>query len=91
MTQPSSQFRPLGDEQKHLWMARRMAKTVGVDLAAAYEAGTLSQEEWAETVQRCRGCDWAEGCDHWLPEHAEGVEHAPRACVNADLWDRLKP
>ena len=91
MTKPLRDVRPLGDEQKHYWMARRMAKTVGVNLGEAYEAGKLSQEEWAVTVQRCRGCNWAEGCEKWLPQHQDGAERPPRACANLALWERLKP
>ena len=43
--------------KKHYWLAKRMAKTTGADLVAAYQAGELGQEEWAQMVHKCRGCD----------------------------------
>ena len=81
-------MKPLGPERTHYWLAQRMAKTAGVDLAAAAESGALTQPDWAETVTRCRSCTWAEECSSWLDEHAT-VERAPDTCVNAGLFARL--
>ncbi|SNS19333.1 DUF6455 family protein [Tropicimonas sediminicola] len=82
-------MKPLGPERDHYWMALGMAKAAGVDLQAAIEAGHFSQEKWASTVQKCRGCDWGEDCPSWLREHAT-VDEAPQACVNARLFATLK-
>ena len=82
--------KPLGDPITHYWLAKRMAQTVGVDLVAATESGAFSQEDWAETVNRCRGCEWTDGCQKWLPEHEDGADHAPRQCRNTKLFEALK-
>jgi hypothetical protein len=80
--------RPLGDEVTHYWLAKAMSQTVGLDLQAEIAAGRFSQQDWADTVQRCRGCDWAGACPSWMEEHA-GADHAPDACVNADRFNAL--
>lgn len=82
-------MKPLGPEREHYWLALSMAQTVGVDLSRAIEDGQFDQAQWADTVQRCRGCEWAGECKGWLDEH-ESVAAAPRTCVNADLFTRLK-
>ncbi len=82
-------MRPLGPQRDHYWLALSMAKAAGVDLQAAIDEGRFSQEKWAETVQRCRGCEWGGDCPHWLRENHE-VEAAPQNCVNAKLFAALK-
>ena len=84
----SEAVRPLGDEVTHYWLAKAMSRTVGLDLQAEIEAGRFSQEAWADTVRRCRTCDWAGACPSWMAEH-EGADHAPDACVNADRFNAL--
>ncbi|WP_397542884.1 DUF6455 family protein [Roseovarius salis] len=72
---------PLGDPRRHYWLLQDMARATGVDLVRAFEEGRLGQNEWAETVERCRACGWAGGCRAWL---ASGVVDAapPRPCRN---------
>ena len=85
-------MKPLGDKLRHFWLAQRMAKEGGVDLAQAQEEGLLNQENWAEMVQRCRGCAWVDGCERWLKALEQGRD-LPGDCVNhkefAALRDRL--
>ncbi|CUH53154.1 DUF6455 family protein [Shimia marina] len=87
-------MKPLGDRNKHFWLAQRMAKLTQTDLVAAMERSELSQADWAAMVEQCRSCAWGEGCQKWLGRHAlEGPEHediAPSACVNRTRFDRLK-
>lgn len=82
-------MRPLGPQRDHYWLALSMAKATGVDLQAAIDAGRFSQEKWAATVHRCRGCEWAGDCPHWLQENAEH-DAAPDTCVNAKLFTSLR-
>ncbi|NSX56053.1 DUF6455 family protein [Parasulfitobacter algicola] len=82
--------KPLGDTVTHYWLAKRMAKTAGVDLVAAIQDGRLHDQDWAETVTRCRGCGWAEGCQKWLLKHQDSVDKAPISCKNADFFETLK-
>jgi hypothetical protein len=67
-----------------------MAKTCGVDLAAAVEAGDLDQQEWAGMVTRCRGCAWAEGCHAWLDEVDQAADVPPVPCLNRGRMAELK-
>ncbi len=80
---------PLGDVTEHYWLVQRMAKAVGVDLAQAQDLGVLRQEDWAGMVQTCRGCDWADGCPHWM-ERTQAADAAPSRCVNRDRFEDLR-
>lgn len=84
-------WRPLGDTGVHFWLLQRMAKTCGADMVEASEHGDLNAEGWSEMVQRCRSCDWAEGCDRWLDQHNNGEAKAvpPKGCVNAEVLTQL--
>ena len=85
--------KPLGDPVKHYWLARSMAAATGVDLAAAYDEGRLTQDDWAEMNTRCRGCDWERdgACGRWLSFHEDpGSAKAPQTCDNADVFTRLR-
>lgn len=65
----------LGDPRRHYWLVQGMARAVGVDLARAFEDGRIDRRDWAETVERCRACDWVDGCRAWLA--AGGAAHVP--------------
>ncbi len=84
-------MKPLGNGNTHFWLVQRMAQATETDLVAAMERAELSQEDWAEMVQDCRGCDWAVGCKRWLDRHTDGAaEDAPEPCVNQARFQRLK-
>lgn len=82
-------MKPLGDRKRHYWLAQRMAKTTGTDLAGVHAAGALSQERWAEMVEACRGCDWTEGCERWLAK-TDGASEVPASCPNCGAFLELK-
>lgn len=79
----------LGNIMEHVRLVGRMAKATETDLVGAYEAGDLSQEEWAEMVQTCRTCDWAARCVDWLDGH-EAVPCAPDTCLNKHKFKELQ-
>ncbi|MDJ0860307.1 MAG: DUF6455 family protein [Dinoroseobacter sp.] len=81
-TQASPCPKKLGNEVDHIWLVQRMAKTAQVDLVAAYEAGDLTQEDWAAMIESCRGCGWAEGCGEWLSVPDQSAEVPPESCLN---------
>ena len=86
-------MKPLGDRTEHYWLAQRMAQLTQTDLVAAMAQAELSQEDWAEMVEGCRGCDWETGCGRYLSAHeraAQTEEVAPEPCVNKDRFKRLK-
>lgn len=84
-------MKPLGDTRSHFWRIQRMAQVTETDLSAAMAQAELSSAEWAEMVEACRGCDWAEGCERWLAAHsAESEAMPPRTCRNRDRFERLR-
>ncbi|WP_439124841.1 DUF6455 family protein [Marivita sp.] len=94
--QPPVPWRPLGDTGVHFWLLQRMAKTCGVNTAEAANRGDLDSEAWVDLVQRCRTCQWADGCKRWLETHRSDLEAKPPTdCVNASLLrllaERQKP
>lgn len=74
-------MKPLGPVRRHYWLLQDMARTTGVDLAAALERGTIEKADWAGMVRACRECDWDKGCRRWLRGGPE-VDVAPRDCRN---------
>ena len=95
MSQPAAtEIKPLGDENHHYWRVVAMAKAAGVDLQQAMDDGTLSHEDWAGLVTRCRGCDWERegGCGRWLKLAlaADGPSEVPGPCVNRAVFDRIE-
>lgn len=85
----TNKTKPLASEQTAYWRVLGMADATSTDLTAAYEAGQISHEAWGDTVQRCRGCRWAEGCDQWLAAGNGSSRPVPAACRNSDLFERL--
>ena len=84
-------MKPLGESNTHYWLAQRMAKVTETDLVAAMAQAELTQAEWAEMVEDCRGCDWTRGCKRWLAEHdTAGAETPPEACVNQTKFEKMK-
>ena len=83
-------YAPLGSERQHYWMALRMAKATGTDLAAALATGRLTQDDWASIVTRCRGCPWTEGCARWLQRPIDSIRDLPEGCRNAELFEDLR-
>ncbi len=59
----------LGETGRHVRLVMRMGQVAGVNLVAAYDSGTISQQGWCDLVRSCRGCAWAEGCADWLDRH----------------------
>lgn len=83
--------KPLGDPVDHYWLVQSMARAAGVDLAAASNQGRLTDEAWAEVVNRCRDCDWERngGCSRWLSRQEAGEATVPDNCVNQDVFADL--
>jgi len=79
--------------RRHYWLAKRMAGRHGLDLARAAESGDLDQPTWARLVQRCRGCEWTEGCQRYLARSESlgaGDDAWPEGCSNRAVFAALK-
>ena len=79
----------LGDTMKHVRLVARMAKATGTDVVTAYEDETLSSEDWADIIQECRHCSWADRCEEWLDAHASS-KSAPLQCLNRNRFEDIK-
>ncbi|WP_217520145.1 DUF6455 family protein [Roseicyclus elongatus] len=79
----------LGDTRRHYWLAVGMADISGADLQRALEEGRITHGDWAGMVERCRGCNWADGCDCWMQTQSAGEATVPRACPNAEMFDAV--
>lgn len=83
-------WRPLGDTTVHFWLVQRMAKTCNVNTAQAVADGALKTQDWANMVQRCRSCEWTEGCQRWLDNHdTTQTAQPPESCMNAKVLETL--
>ncbi|MGV6805702.1 MAG: DUF6455 family protein [Ruegeria sp.] len=74
---------------RHVRLALRMGQVTGTDIVSAHRHGRLSQKDWAEMIQNCRGCEWAEECACWL-ETRDQLVSAPRICPNRKRFAKLK-
>ncbi len=79
----------LGNIMTHFRLVLRMGQTTGADLVHAHRSGKLSQEEWAEMIQFCRGCSSAQDCPEWMDRQAAGAD-APQTCPNRAKFAALK-
>ena len=79
----------LGRMIDHIWLVKRMARAINLDMVTAYDEGSLSQEDWAEIVRTCQGCTWAPRCDAWLDKNG-GRDCAPKTCLNRARFEELR-
>lgn len=74
----------LGDTRNHVYRVQRMAKSRGLDLAAAQNAGNITQADFAAMVTTCRGCGDPGGCDR-----LQALAREVGFCPNTDVFARL--
>lgn len=80
-------MKPLGDMRRHFWLAQKMARAQGLDLAGAMARGDLNQAEWAGIVARCQGCNGSETCARALAR--DGLDEVPDYCRNRQRFGIL--
>ncbi|MBV2359654.1 hypothetical protein KUH32_07705 [Thalassococcus sp. CAU 1522] len=80
----------LGDAERHFWMTRSVAKTMGVSLGDAILSRQLAPETYAEMVTKCRTCALVEACEEWLSKGPGPQVTAPPGCCNATVLDQLR-
>lgn len=74
---------------RHVRLATGMAKATQTDLVTAHQSGDLSQQDWADMVQCCRACEWADRCDDWSLDHPR-ARCAPNTCPNRARFAALQ-
>lgn len=80
----------LGDPDRHFWLARSVARVIGLDLGAAVTRGDLSRDDYRAMINRCRTCPIVAACQTWLGASCGQAEAPPPGCLIADELDRLK-
>ena len=76
----------LGDPSRHFWLARSVARVMGLDLGAALARGDLQRDAYRAMIDRCRGCALVEGGQTWLALSGGQAEGPPPGClIGAEL------
>jgi uncharacterized protein DUF6455 len=86
----NTQAIPLGDIERHFWLTRSVARSIGVNLSEAMAENHLSPEDYSIMVTQCRAEGCHEACQRWLASQTTAIADGPPAyCANADLFTRL--
>ncbi|MDF1708249.1 MAG: DUF6455 family protein [Paracoccaceae bacterium] len=80
----------LGDPDRHFWLARSVARVMGVDLGAALARGDLPCEDYRAMVNRCRTCPLVVACESWLAASGGRAETPPPGCLISGDLTQLK-
>lgn len=78
-----------GNIDLFFWIARGMARRMGVNITEAMHEGLLSQADFAQMINCCRACSGSEGCMSYLSEHSEERGSAPDWCGNGNILREL--
>lgn len=82
---------PLGDIERHFWLSRSVARSIGVNLSNAMADKRLSSEEYTMMITRCRAQGCHEACQRWLAaQTGDRPNTPPEYCAIADILKRLK-
>jgi hypothetical protein len=65
------------------WIARSVARMLGLDLSAALADGRLTPAGYATLVARCETCPVAAGCQRWLARQRFDAAAPIEGCANA--------
>ena len=79
----------LGKAMAHHRLILRMGQIVGLDIVAGHKDGRLTQQDWADMVQRCQGCEWACKCKDWMARNTS-ADTAPDTCPNRERFASLR-
>lgn len=80
----------LGDPERHFWITRSVARTMGLSLSEEMARGRLSDRDYAQMVTRCRGCARTQDCEEWLASCQTQARSAPPGCINAEALNALR-
>ncbi|WP_425043456.1 DUF6455 family protein [Primorskyibacter sp. S87] len=80
----------LGEIERHFWLTRSVARTMGISLSEAMADGRLTEQGYAEMVTRCRAGGCHKQCELWLACQANSSKAAPSHCMNESILNRLR-
>lgn len=82
---------PLDETERHFWLARSVARLIGVNLSAAMAEKRLTPEGYCELVSHCRAGDCHQACERWLAaQTAKRPDSAPEYCPIRQTLEHLK-
>lgn len=79
-----------GAVNRHFWLTRSMARTLGINLSRAVASGRLSSDDYAEMVAKCSASNCAHRCALWLACQTTTPDTAPDFCVHSERFKRLQ-
>ncbi len=79
------------DVNRHFWLTRSMARTLGINLSEAVASGRLSTSEYADMVTQCGASACADKCAVWLAGQCSTPDAAPEFCAHVERLERLRP
>jgi hypothetical protein len=81
---------PLGDIERHFWLTRSVARSIGVNLSEAMAENRLIPEDYTTMVTKCRAEGCHEACQRWLAAQTTAiVDGPPEYCANVELFRHL--
>jgi hypothetical protein len=80
----------LGHPDRHFWMARSVARLLGIDFHKAMMQGDLDRDAYRGLINRCRTCPDVGACEHWLARSCGQADAPPEGCVIAPDLIALK-
>ncbi|WP_095588476.1 DUF6455 family protein [Actibacterium ureilyticum] len=78
-----------GDLDRHFWLSRGMARTLGIRFSDVMRDGRLSTHEFTDLVNTCRGCAMSDRCVGWMARAEAVGEPAPGFCEIRGILNRL--
>ena len=72
---------PLGDPDRHFWLARSVARLMQIDFHAAITHGDLDRAAYRGLINRCRTCRRVAACEGWLAGSCGQADAPPEGCV----------
>lgn len=80
----------LGPIDRHFWLNRSVARTMGVNFSEAIAQGRLDAPGYAALLTKCRAADCCEQCEIWLAQQSGPVDEAPEHCANREALNALR-
>ena len=80
----------VADVERHFWLARSVARVLGVNLSAAMAQGRLSATQYSEMIDRCQSGGCHASCEAWLARPSGSADAAPAECRIARILERLR-
>lgn len=71
---------PIGHPDRHFFIARSVARVMGISLSMAMRDGALDPDSYAEMIERCQRCPLVKDCQEWLARQTSITQTPPPGC-----------